>query len=136
MPTQKAIDAIPSVERQDELDEPIKVKWDRESKSRSRYAERFAGALVGDAHGNRGDDGQEPKFRGVMFRAFTRQRTQVVFQTEQEAVEFLKFSQTDIDHTNLHSVTPIMAKTYRRVRREVRAGLSEQGVDPEEVTGV
>lgn len=137
MPSQQRLNELPDVESQTELDSVIKLDWNQSQKSRARIWEHGACAHVSDArHDN------EPDWRGVSYRCYEREKTNVVIKTEEEARELLMDlhheyeigASTANSRTGSVSQTPMMNKKYGKMYRALKQKLEAQGLSEEYLT--
>lgn len=77
MATEIQWDSLPNVEEQTQLENPIKIRWSKDTDDRRRLRRAFTAAL---------EDGWTERAIGV--RIFHRQKTQIVIETEEELEAF------------------------------------------------
>jgi hypothetical protein len=122
---------------QTELDEPITIRWT--GRLRGRIQERqwdYVASKNDDgewvvAEEHYGDDADDLKqCNALAYRALTRQKTNVVIETVDEAKAVYRVLDYYKDGAGRHGITWMngpMEKAARRVRREIRVGLDERG---------
>ena len=127
-------------EEQTELDEPITVRWHQETKLRSRVQERqwdYAASKVDgewvvdpDLYGDDADDLKQ--CNALAYRALTRQKTNVVMETVDEAQAVYRVLDYYTDGAGKHGITWMngpMAKAARRVSAAIRNELEQRGFE-------
>jgi len=127
MATQKQMESLPDIAEQNVLESPIKVKWQKTSKSRSKWQERGPGIRLADR------DTKDPQYEmmGVSVRACGRQKTNMVFKTVEEAVEAWQLLDAYCrGHYTWNNA--MMTKKYCKVRQKIAEELKMRGIIPEE----
>lgn len=125
-------------EAQTELAEPMKIQWT--GKLRGRVQERqwdyaaskVDGEWVVDPDLKAEDADDLKQCNALAYRALTRQKTNVVLETIEEAQAVYRVLDYYADGAGPHGITWMngpMQKSVRRVRREIREGLDERGYE-------
>lgn len=123
MKTSNRYRRIPSVDEQTALDDPLKLSWYADTKSRKH----FVNETIQDRVEQR--DAKYPAygFMGVAVRAFDRQKSNVVFETAEEALEVYRLLYWYFDHERFEWADRRTSDAFMRRRREIKAGLEAQG---------
>lgn len=127
-------------EAQTELAEPIAVRWHQDTTMRSRVQERQWEYAASKVDGEwvvdpdlRADDADAlEKCNGLAYRAFGRQKTNVVMETVEEAQSVYAVLGRYANGAGRHGITWMnhaMQRSVRRVRREIREALAERGYE-------
>lgn len=109
------------------LDEPIKVKWDQSQATHTRMVSSI-NSLFEDAN-------EDEPLIGCGLRAMTRQKTQVVVKTVEEATSII--NEIETQYLDPYGLDAPGGRTdvYERVRDELMTGLEQRGwfIDMHEV---
>ncbi len=126
-------------EEQTELDDPIKVRWTGRLRARIQERQWDYVATKNDegewvvAEEHYGDDADPLKrCNALAYRALTRQKTNVVMETVDEAQAVYRVVSYYTDGAGRHGITWMngaMQSSARRVSREIRDGLEKRGYD-------
>lgn len=120
MPSSHGQEGYPlSVEEQTMLDEPIKVKWDQAQATHTRMVSSI-NSLFEDAN-------EDEPLIGCGLRAMTRQKTQVVVKTVEEATCIIH--EIESQYLDPYGLDAPGGRTdvYERVRDELMVGLEQRG---------
>jgi len=123
-------------EDQEELDEPIKVRWT--GKLRGRVQNRQWDYIHNSGKDEDGEwiisEDAEP-WNIACWRTLKRQKTNVVIETVEEANAMLRIMGYYEDGAGPNGITWMdgpMVEVAKRVVREIREGLKEQGYEPKQ----